>query len=427
MENSKSQLLFEDAKQSLVGGVNSPVRAYNSVGGTPVFIKSGKGAYITSEDDTTFIDYVLSFGPLILGHANSDVLNAVNTVMQNGTTFGAPTQLETQLANLVKDFYPYTDKVRFVSSGTEAAMSAIRLARGYSKKSIIVKFKGCYHGHADALLVAAGSGAQNLGVPDSLGVLEDVVRNTAVLDYNNTKQVRSFFKEHGSNVAGVILEPVAGNMGLVLPDLNFIAELRAQCNNYDALLIFDEVMCGFRTQVTGTHEWIGIEPDIVVLGKVIGGGLPCGAYAARAEIMDMVAPLGSVYQAGTLSGNPLAMAAGVETLTQLKNGDVFNSINENTTYLVTELNKLISKFNLPMSINHKGSMLSLFMRAAEVNSFEDVQKSDFKLFSKFFHLMLDNGIFLPPSQYETWFSSSCHLSLEIDKTLESFKNAIKEV
>ncbi len=299
MENSKSQLLFEDAKQSLVGGVNSPVRAYNSVGGTPVFIKSGKGAYITSEDDTTFIDYVLSFGPLILGHANSDVLNAVNTVMQNGTTFGAPTQLETQLANLVKDFYPYTDKVRFVSSGTEAAMSAIRVARGFTKKSIIVKFKGCYHGHADALLVAAGSGAQNLGVPDSLGVLEDVVRNTAVLDYNNTKQVRSFFKEHGSNVAGVMLEPVAGNMGLVLPDLNFIAELRAQCNNYDALLIFDEVMCGFRTQVTGTHEWIGVEPDIVVLGKVIGGGLPCGAYAARAEIMDMVAPLGAVYQAGT--------------------------------------------------------------------------------------------------------------------------------
>lgn len=427
MENSKSQLLFEDAKQSLVGGVNSPVRAYNSVGGTPVFIKSGKGAYITSEDDTTFIDYVLSFGPLILGHANSDVLNSVNTVMQNGTTFGAPTQLETQLANLVKEFYPYTDKVRFVSSGTEAAMSAIRVARGFTNKSIIVKFKGCYHGHADALLVAAGSGAQNLGVPDSAGVLADVVSHTAVLDYNNIDQLKTFFKENGVNVAGVMIEPVAGNMGLVLPDLNFIAELRAQCDNYDALLIFDEVMCGFRTQATGTHEWIGVEPDIVVLGKVIGGGLPCGAYAARSEIMDIVAPLGPVYQAGTLSGNPLAMAAGIETLTQLKDGSVFNLINTHTTTLVNELRDLIKKENVPMRINHKGSMLSIFMTGSEINSFEDVQKSDFKLFSKFFHLMLENKIFLPPSQYETWFSSSCHLSLEVNKTLESFKNVIKEV
>lgn len=425
MSNFKSKELFAKAKESLVGGVNSPVRAYNSVGGTPSFIKSGKGAYITTEDGATLIDYVLSFGPLILGHANKAVLDTLTKVMQNGTTFGAPTHLETQLADLVKYFYPYVDKVRFVSSGTEAAMSAIRVARGYSKKSIIVKFKGCYHGHADALLVAAGSGAQNLGVPDSAGVLADVVSHTAVLDYNDTEQLQDFFKQHGHNVAGVMIEPVAGNMGLVLPDLNFMSVLRGLCTDYNSVLIFDEVMCGFRTQVTGTHEWIGIQPDVVALGKVIGGGLPCGAYAARADIMDIVAPLGPVYQAGTLSGNPLAMAAGIETLSQLKDGAIFNSINKHTTHLVNELKDIIKKSNLSFQVNHLGSMLSVFATSNPVTTFKDVENCDLKQFSKFFHLMQENGVFLPPSQFETWFTSSCHTEKEIENTLAAFKNAIK--
>ena len=354
-----------------------------------------------------------------MGHAHPAVLASLAKTMQAGTTFGAPTQLETQLAETIKLFYPYVDKVRFVSSGTEASMSAIRVARGVTKRSILVKFKGCYHGHVDSLLVSAGSGSATLGVADSAGVLLDSVSHTAVLDYNNSQQIQDFFKEYGDDVACVLLEPVAGNMGVIVPDLEFIKICRECCDNFGSLLVFDEVMCGFRTQRSGTHEWIGVEPDMVILGKVIGGGLPCGAYAAKADIMDHVAPLGPVYQAGTLSGNPLAMAAGLATLTALKDGSIFETVNRYTADLANGIRERIQSCGIPASISQKGSMFTLFFTEQLPQTFTDVQTCDFDRFKQFFHAMLDQGIFLPPSQYEACFTSGVHDDKDLSNTLNS--------
>ena len=421
MNHYQSESLFNIAQQSLVGGVNSPVRAYKAVGGTPVFLKKGIGSHVVCEDNHDYIDYVLSYGPLILGHAHPDILETLAKTMQAGTTFGAPTQLETDLAEAIKSFYPYVEKVRFVSSGTEASMSAIRVARGVTKRSIVVKFKGCYHGHVDSLLVAAGSGSATLGVADSAGVLLDSVSHTAVLDYNNTQQVHDFFKAHGDDIACVLMEPVAGNMGVIVPDLDFVAVCRQWCDKVGALLVFDEVMCGFRTQRSGTHEWIGVEPDIVILGKVIGGGLPCGAYAAKAAIMDYVAPLGPVYQAGTLSGNPLAMSAGLTTLRLLEDGTVFKALDNYTSQLVSGIENCIQATDISAVVSRKGSMFTLFFTDTLPQSFSAVQACDQTLFKAFFHAMLNQGIFLPPSQYEACFTSALHDDNDLRKTLSSIE------
>lgn len=420
-------MCFKKAKQVLVGGVNSPVRAYDAVGGTSVFIKQGQGAWLTCEDNHRYVDYVLSYGPLILGHAAPAVCDALSATLVNGTTFGAPTQLETALAGAILRAYPYADKVRFVSSGTEAAMSAMRLARGVTGRSIVVKFAGCYHGHCDALLVASGSGGATLGVPNSAGVLPDVVANTAVLDYNNSAQVHRFFEAHGDNIACVMVEPVAGNMGVVVPDLSFMTTLKHCCQEAGSLLIFDEVMCGFRAQPTGTHSWLGITPDIVVLGKVIGGGLPCGAYAASAAIMDHVAPLGPVYQAGTLSGNPLAMAAGLATLEALADGQVYEQTAAATTALCTAIQQRATAAGLPVTVVCKGTMFTVFFTAQKPRCFADVQACDHDAFKRFFHAVLANGVFFPPAQYEACFTSVMHQQDTIDATLTAIEHAFSVV
>ena len=339
------------------------------------------------EDGNHYIDYILSYGPLLLGHAYPEIISVVEEVAKFGMTFGSPTVLETTAATMIKKAYPYVDKVRFVNSGTEASMSAVRLARGYTNKSIIVKFKGCYHGHVDPLLVSAGSGVATLGKADSKGVLEKTASMTAVLDYNDTQAVKKFFNIHHNDIACIILEPVTGNMGVIKPDLDFIKTCRECCTNSGALLIFDEVMCGFRTQRTGTHEWIGVNPDIVILGKVIGGGLPCGAYAASDHIMSCVSPLGDVYQAGTLSGNPMAMAAGIKTLELLESGSIFDSSQEYTSELVYELEKEI-KQNVRMSINVVGTMFTLFFTNKKITNFNDVSCCDLNLFKSFFSICL---------------------------------------
>lgn len=416
----KSQRYFQQAQESLVGGVNSPVRAYKSVGGTPVFIKSGSGAIALSEDDKEYVDYVLSFGPLILGHTHPEIMGKVAEQLTYGTTFGAPTVLEIQLAEKIKHFYPYVDKVRCVSSGTEAAMTAIRLARAATGKEIIVKFKGCYHGHADALLVAAGSGAATLGKPDSAGVLDQTVKNTAVLDFNDTDSVHAFFQEHGHNVAAVMLEPVAGNMGVIVAQESFIQACRKNCDIYGSLLVFDEVMCGFRSQWSGTHEWIGVEPDLVILGKVIGGGLPCAAYAGKANIMAHIAPEGPVYQAGTLSGNPLAMTAGLATLSYLEDKRVFESISSWTEHLVSEMRRIANEKGVPLYINSIGSMFTVFFTQKVPDNCTDVDAFDNKAYQHYFQQMSEAGILLPPSQYEACFTSFMHQEKELDRTLSAF-------
>ena len=427
MSNEVSKSLFAQANRSLVGGVNSPVRAYSAVGGSPLFIKSGQGARITSEDDQELIDYVLSYGPLILGHARQEIIQVIAQQAALGTTFGAPTQLETRCAEKIKQFYSYIDKVRFVSSGTEATMSAIRLARGATKRSIIIKFRGCYHGHADPLLVASGSGGLSLGLPDSAGVLEHTAKQTLVLEYNDKEAVKEAFVRYKDEIAGVIIEPVCGNMGVILPDLDFMQIIRQCCDQSEAILIFDEVMCGFRAQITGTHEWIGVEPDIVVLGKVIGGGLPCGVYAGKKEIMSYIAPEGPVYQAGTLSGNPLAMAAGLKTLEMLENGDVFTGIQAYTQQLTTEIKTIAKHYNIPLTINMKGSMFSMFFTEKQVTTFDDVSQCDLDRFSIFFNELLKNNVFLPPSQFEACFVSSAHQNEECSETLDAIKKGFEKI
>lgn len=416
MTNSKN--LFDLAQQYIPGGVNSPVRAFRGVGGAPLFIKKGQGAYLYDADGNEYIDYVCSWGPLIAGHAHPAILAKVTETLQNGFSFGAPTALEVELAQKVCEFLPSMEMVRFVSSGTEAAMSAIRLARGYTKRNKIIKFAGCYHGHADGLLVSAGSGALTFGVPSSAGVPESVAQHTLVAEYNNLDEVTALFAKYGNDVAAIIVEPVAGNMNLVLPAPGFLAGLRSLCDQYGSVLIFDEVITGFRVSLQGAQGYFGIKPDLTVLGKIIGGGFPAAAFGGRKDIMECLAPLGPVYQAGTLSGNPIAMAAGLATLAIVSQPNFYTDLAGKTQAFVNELKQRAMAAGVPFHADCIGSMFGLFFaNYTKIETEADVKRSDITLFKRFFHGMLNEGIYLAPSAFEIGFISAAHGEQEIEKTL----------
>jgi len=412
---------FEEAKSVFVGGVNSPVRAFKSVGGEPIFFDRGEGSHLVDLNGKSYIDYVGSWGPLLLGHAHSQVISAITQAAQKGCSFGAPHLGEIALARLVQYFYPSMEKIRFVSSGTEATMAAIRLARGATGRSKILKFSGCYHGHADSLLVAAGSGASTLAIPDSAGVPASFAAETLVVGYNDIAGVKAIFSAYGHEIAGVIVEPVCGNMGLLLPQPGFLETLRHCCDQYESILIFDEVMCGFRVHRHGAQGLYGIKPDLTCLGKVIGGGLPCAAFGGRDEIMKNLAPEGPVYQAGTLSGNPVAMAAGIATLTTLKDTPAFEQAVAQTDALVSGFTEQILASKLPVTLHHLGTMFCLFFHPGPLISDADVRHCDLVAFRAYYHHMLDRGIYLAPSQFETNFMSAVHTDKDIQKTLTAFQ------
>lgn len=418
-EFKNSQHLYQKGLEHLVGAVNSPVRAFASVGGNPLFIKKAKGSTITDVDNNQYVDLVLSYGPMILGHKHKKVQRAITKALKNGYSFGASTANEIKLAKIVCDAFPGMDKVRFVNSGTEAVLSGIRLARAFTGKDKIIKFSGCYHGHQDALLVAAGSGLATLSMPGSKGVPEGAVKNTLVATYNDLDSVKKHFEEH-NDIAGVIIEPVGGNMGVVIPQNNFLKDLKDYLETQGALLIADEVMTGFRSTFGGAQTLFGVEADITCLGKVIGGGFPVGAYGARNEIMENVAPLGGMYQAGTLSGNPIAMAGGISTLTELKRQNPY----EFFTTIAEEIEQLLvaaaKQHHVPLVVNRFGSMLNPFFTSSEVTNFEQAQTSDTKKFATFFWAMIENGVFLPPSQFEAWFLSSAFRPQD----MQTFKKAV---
>lgn len=417
MNNQKSAGLFETAKQIIPGGVNSPVRAFRSVGLTPPFIKRAKGSKITDVDGNEYIDYVCSWGPMILGHACDEVIQAIHEAAEDGTSFGAPTEREIRLAQLICDAVPSVEVVRMVSSGTEAVMSAIRLARGFTGRDKILKFEGCYHGHSDGLLVKAGSGALTTGVPDSAGVPADYVKNTLTASYNNCTEITDIFKSCGDGLAAVIIEPVAGNMGVVLPDPEFLRLLRRLTTQYGVLLIFDEVITGFRVSYQGAQGFYGITPDLTVFGKIIGGGLPVGAYGGRKDIMEMVSPVGPVYQAGTLSGNPVAMAAGIKTLTILRdNPSIYSHLEEKAEQLEKAFLDAAGKYGVLAVVNRVGSMLSAFFAAEKVVDYKSAVKSDTERFAKYFKGMFERGIYIAPSQFEAMFVSNAHTDEDVDKT-----------
>ncbi len=419
MQYQRSSALFHEAQQYIPGGVNSPVRAFKSVGGVPVFMKSAKGAYLTDVDDNSYIDYINSWGPAILGHTHSDVLEAVQKQAEKGFSYGTPTELETEIAKFIIENVPNIDQIRMVSSGTEACMSAIRLARGFTNRDKIIKFEGCYHGHSDSFLIKAGSGAITFGNPNSPGVTAGTAKDTLLARYNDFEQIQDLFKNNEGEIAAIIIEPVAGNMGCVLPENNFLQNLRKICDENGSLLIFDEVMTGFRLAFGGAQEVFGVKADLVTYGKVIGGGMPVGAFAGRNEIMDHLAPKGAVYQAGTLSGNPLAMRAGLKTLELIKKDENFyKNLNKTTETLDFEIGKILNEKNIQHRINRKGSMMSVFFHIAAVSNFDEAQNANHSLFNNFFHQLLKNGIYLPPSGYETWFISNAIKDKEIDQTLE---------
>lgn len=414
----RSSKLFDEAKKYIPGGVNSPVRAFKSVGGVPIFMKSAKGAYLTDEDDRQYIDYINSWGPAILGHTHPEVLEALKEQAEKSFSFGTPTELETEIAKLITENVPNIDQIRMVSSGTEACMSAIRLARGYTKRDKIIKFEGCYHGHSDSFLIKAGSGAATFGNPNSPGVTEGTAKDTLLARYNDLEQVKDLFRHNEGEIAAIIIEPIAGNMGCVLPENNFLQELRKLCDENKTLLIFDEVMTGFRLAFGGAQEIFNVKADLVTYGKVIGGGMPVGAFAGSNEIMDCLAPKGAVYQAGTLSGNPLAMRAGLTTLNIIKNTpNFYQKINETTAKLDKEIGDILSQKNIQHRINRKGSMMSLFFHTSSVSNFDEAANANHSLFNTFFHYLLKNGIYLPPSGYETWFISHAINEQEIERTL----------
>ncbi|CAM1357210.1 MULTISPECIES: glutamate-1-semialdehyde 2,1-aminomutase [Tenacibaculum] len=425
MSFKKSQELYNKGLENLVGAVNSPVRAFASVGGNPLFIKKAKGSKITDVDNNSYIDLVLSYGPMILGHRHKKVEKAIRKALKKGYSFGASTKGEIKLAKIVCDAFPGMDKVRFVNSGTEAVLSGIRLARAFTGKDKIIKFAGCYHGHQDALLVAAGSGLATLSLPGSKGVPEGAVKNTLIANYNDLESVKAHFEAH-DDIAGVILEPIAGNMGVVTPQNDFLKELKEYVNSKGALLIIDEVMTGFRSKFGGAQEVLGVEADITCLGKVIGGGFPVGAYGARNEIMETVAPLGGMYQAGTLSGNPIAMAAGISTLTELKKQNPYEKFNEIAQIIEVFLLESAKKHGVEITVNRFGSMINPFFTNKKVTNFEEAQTSDTKKYATFFWEMTRNGVFLPPSQFEAWFLSSAltekdiqEIANAIDKSMEA--------
>lgn len=424
----RSSALFKMAEQVIPGGVNSPVRAFGAVGGTPVFAKSAKGAYITDEDGNQLIDYISSWGPMILGHAYEPVVNAVIEKAQLGTSFGMPTALETKIAELAVRMVPNIDKIRFVNSGTEACMSAVRLARGFTKKDKIIKFAGCYHGHSDAFLIQAGSGAITFGTPNSPGVTQGTAKDTLLARYNDIENVKALIEANKNDIACIIIEPVAGNMGCIPPKEGFLEALRRLCDAHDILLVFDEVMTGFRLAKGGVQELFNIKADIVCFGKVIGGGLPVGAFAARSEVMDYLAPIGPVYQAGTLSGNPLAMAAGYAMLDALnRDASIFDSLNRKTAYLHEGLENVLNKHGIAYTINRLGSMISVHFSAEAVVDFETAATGNNEHFKQFFHGMLKEGIYLPPSAFESWFLNDALSYEDIDKTIAAAGRVLKTI
>ncbi len=419
MNYNNSFQLFSRAQQSIPGGVNSPVRAFRSVGGNPIFIKSAKGAYLFDEDGNQFIDYINSWGPMILGHAYEPVVKAIQEKAAGSTSFGAPTQLEIEMAELIKSMCPNVDMIRMVNSGTEACMSAIRLARGYTRKNKFIKFEGCYHGHADCFLVKAGSGVATLNIQTVPGVTAGVAKDTLTAPYNSLVAVEKLIEENRGEIAAIILEPVVGNMGCVPPQEGFLRRLRNLCDEENIVLIFDEVMTGFRLAAGGAQEKFNINADLVTYGKVIGGGLPVGAFGGKKEIMEHIAPLGNVYQAGTLSGNPIAMIAGYTMLNELKNNpSIYTELDHIGARLEKSLNDILAGKNIPHRINRVGSMMSIFFTNEEVTDFETASKTDIKLFNKFFHHMLDHGIYLPPSAFESWFISNILSTQDIQQTLD---------
>ena len=422
----RSSELFKTAKDYIPGSVNSPVRAFKSVGGNPIFASKALGAYVYDEDDNKYIDYISSWGPMILGHAHKKVINAISETAKKGTSFGMPTSLETDLAKLALSMVSGMDKIRFVNSGTEACMSAIRLARGFTKKDKIVKFSGCYHGHSDSFLIQAGSGVVTFGTPNSPGVTQGTAKDTLIAPYNNLKFVERLIENNTNEIAAIIVEPVAGNMGCVIPEDGFISGLRKLCDKFGIILIFDEVMTGFRLASGGAQELLGVNADIVTYGKVIGGGLPVGAFASRNEIMKELSPEGSVYQAGTLSGNPLAMSAGIATLTELKeNNGIYKSLEEKSLYLEKEMIKVLEKTSIDFKINRLGSMISLHFTSDEVIDFETAQKGNNDKFKKYFHGMLNEGIYLPPSAFESYFLNDALSYSDIDLTINALTKVLK--
>ncbi|MDL2122468.1 MAG: glutamate-1-semialdehyde 2,1-aminomutase [Deltaproteobacteria bacterium] len=427
MNRENSNKLFNRAINVIPGGVNSPVRACKSVGSEPVFIDHAEGCMIYDADGNGFIDYIGSWGPMILGHRHSAVIKAIASVLNRGTSFGAPTDLEIVLAEMVIDAVPSVDMVRMVNSGTEATMSAIRLARGVTGRDAIIKFDGCYHGHADTLLVEAGSGVATLGIPGSPGVPESFVAHTLSLPYNDIESVKKVMDEQGDKIACIIVEPVAGNMGLVRPVDGFLETLREVTEKSGSMLIFDEVMTGFRVAYGGAQSLYGILPDITCLGKIIGGGLPVGAYGGKREIMEHIAPHGPVYQAGTLSGNPVAMAAGIATLMQLKKPGFYENLDKKADLLATGLEKAAEKAGVKARVDRAGSMLGLFFTDRDVKNFEDAKTSDLDMFSAYYNGMLEKGIYLAPSQFEALFVSAAHEAEHIDKTIEAAEEVLKDL
>lgn len=413
----RSSALFVEAQKVIPGGVNSPVRAFKSVGGDPVFVKEAKGAYLYDEDGRKLIDYIASWGPMILGHAHKPVVDAVIEKAKKGTSFGMPTAIETEIANLAVSMVPGIDKIRFVNSGTEACMSAVRLARGFTGREKIIKFSGCYHGHSDSFLIQAGSGAVTFGSPNSPGVTQGTAKDTLLADYNNLEQVQALFEANKGEIAGIIVEPVAGNMGCIPPAKGFLEGLRELCDTHQSLLIFDEVMTGFRLARGGVQELMNVRADIATYGKVIGGGLPVGAFAARTEIMSHLAPEGPVYQAGTLSGNPLAMAAGLAMLTELNEGSVFDSLAKKTAYLHQGMDKVLSAAGVTYTINRLGSMISVHFAQEAVTDFKSAGAGDNDIFKNFFHGLLAEGIYIAPSAYESWFLNDALSYEDLDTTI----------
>lgn len=425
MNIHNSEQLFSRAQSSIPGGVNSPVRAFKSVGGTPIFIQKAKGAYLFDADNNQYIDYINSWGPMIMGHAFEPVVEAIQKKAADSTSFGAPTELEIEMAELIKSMVPNVDLIRMVSSGTEACMSAIRLARGYTGRNKIIKFEGCYHGHADSFLVKAGSGVATFNIQTVPGVTAGVAADTLTAPYNDIEAVQQLIAQHKDQIAAIIIEPVAGNMGCILPAENFLESLRTICNEEDIVFIFDEVMTGFRLAQGGAQERLKIDADLVTYGKVIGAGMPVGAFGGKLDIMKQIAPLGSVYQAGTLSGNPIAMIAGYTLLNHLKNNpSVYTELDEKTVYLRDGLFKLFNEAGIPVDINQVGSMISVHFTNKPVNNFEAAAAANNTFFNKFFHAMLNEGIYLPPSAFESWFLSNALTYADLDATVNAAKKSI---
>ncbi|MGB2458292.1 MAG: glutamate-1-semialdehyde 2,1-aminomutase [Flavobacteriales bacterium] len=425
---NNSELLFERSQLFIPGGVNSPVRAFRSVGGTPLFFKSAKGSILTDVDDKNYIDYIGSWGPMILGHCHEPIVETLKKATENTTSFGAPTELEADIAELICEMVPAVEKVRMTNSGTEACMSAIRVARGYTNKEKFIKFEGNYHGHADAFLIKAGSGAITLGVPNSPGVTKGTAQDTLLAPYNDLSAVKKIIDDNPNQIAAIILEPVAGNMGCIPPKKGFLEGLRSLCNEHDIVLIFDEVMTGFRLSKGGASEYYGVTPDMVTLGKIIGGGLPVGAFGGKKEIMDMVAPVGPVYQAGTLSGNPIAMGCGYTLLKELnENPSIYSQLEENTAYFEKELRRVFDNKNLRYTINRVGSMISFHFDVDEVNNFDDACNANADLFKTLFHGVLKRGVYFAPSAFESLFLSTTHSKELLDNTIVAIEESLEEI